>query len=99
MAAAPQVGGRLRRFLPLLFLAASPAFATTFFLTVAGLGGEPDYETRFALLATDTDKILRGSGGNRAIGLELVVKRGDVRHVIGRHDAFDYERVVTIQRG
>ncbi len=53
----------MRRFLPLLFLAASPAFATTFFLTVAGLGGEPDYETRFALLATDTDKILRGSGG------------------------------------
>ncbi len=44
-------------------LAAGPAFATTYFVTVAGLGGEPDYETRFALLATDTDKILRGVGG------------------------------------
>jgi hypothetical protein len=42
---------------------ATPAFCTTFFLTVAGLGGEPDYETRFNLLASDTDKILRGSGG------------------------------------
>ncbi len=43
-------------------LAVSPAFATTFILTVAGLGGEPDYEQRFALLATDTDKILRAGG-------------------------------------
>jgi hypothetical protein len=41
----------------------APAFATTYFVTVAGLGGEPDYETRFNLLANDTDKILRGSGG------------------------------------
>ena len=48
----------------LLMLAlASPSFATTFFVTVAGLGGEPDYEQRFTMLATDTDKILRGSGG------------------------------------
>ncbi len=44
------------------FLAASPAFATTYILTVAGLGGEPDYEQRFALLATDTDKILKSGG-------------------------------------
>jgi hypothetical protein len=41
---------------------ATPAFPTTFFLTVAGLGGEPDYETRFNVLASDTDKILRGGG-------------------------------------
>src|SRR5271168_3359020 len=51
----------LSRFV-LLFLTVSPAFATTYFLTVAGLGGEPDYEQRFALLATDTDKILRAGG-------------------------------------
>jgi hypothetical protein len=36
-----------------------PAFASTYILTVAGLGGEPDYEQRFTMLATDTDKILR----------------------------------------
>ena len=46
-----------------LLAIASPAFATNFFLTVAGLGGEPDYEQRFALLATDMDKILRAGGG------------------------------------
>jgi hypothetical protein len=42
---------------------ASPSFATTFFVTVAGLGGEPDYEQRFTMLATDTDKILHSSAG------------------------------------
>ncbi|MGD1070328.1 MAG: hypothetical protein ABSB15_09315 [Bryobacteraceae bacterium] len=52
----------MKRVLLALALA-SPAFATTFFVTVAGLGGEPDYEQRFTMLATDTDKILHGSGG------------------------------------
>jgi hypothetical protein len=33
-------------------------------LTVAGLGGEPDYEQRFQMLATDTDKMLRDSPGS-----------------------------------
>jgi len=42
-----------------MLVAASPAFGATYFLTVAGLGGEPDYEQRFAALATDTDKILK----------------------------------------
>jgi len=36
-------------------------------VTVAGLGGEPDYEQRFAMLATDTDKVLRASGGDRVV--------------------------------
>ena len=42
--------------------AATPAFASTYIVTVAGLGGEPDYEQRFTMLATDTDKILRAGG-------------------------------------
>jgi hypothetical protein len=53
----------MKRWLFASALLASPAFATTFFVTVAGLGGEADYETRFTLLANDTDKILHGSGG------------------------------------
>lgn len=36
-------------------------------VTVAGLGGEPDYEQRFTMLASDTDKALRASGGDRVI--------------------------------
>ena len=43
-------------------LAISPAFATTYMLTVAGLGGEPDYEQRFTMLASDTDNILKAGG-------------------------------------
>ncbi len=35
--------------------------ATTFYVTVAGLGGEPDYEQRFASLAQETDKLLHSS--------------------------------------
>ena len=57
---------RFRLRLPILaalcIAAASPSFAATYILTVAGLGGEPDYEQRFAALATDVDKILRGGG-------------------------------------
>jgi hypothetical protein len=64
MAAAAEVGGRLKKSLLVLAALASPAFATTYFVTVAGLGGEPDYEQRFAMLATDTDKLLQGGGGS-----------------------------------
>jgi len=49
----------------ILFLvtAGQSAFGATYFLTVAGLGGEQDYEQRFQMLATDTDKLLRDSPG------------------------------------
>ena len=45
-------------------IASHAAFGATYFLTVAGLGGEPDYEQRFQMLATDTDKLLRDSPGS-----------------------------------
>jgi hypothetical protein len=64
MAAPPQMGCRLRLLFPLLVLAASTLQATTFYVTVAGLGGEPDYEQRFAAYATDTEKILTEKGGD-----------------------------------
>jgi hypothetical protein len=50
------------KYLPILLLVGTQAFASTYFVTVAGLGGEPDYEQRFTLLANDTDKLLRGTG-------------------------------------
>ncbi len=46
----------------LCLCAVTPAFSATYILTVAGLGGEPDYEQRFTMLANDTDKVLRGGG-------------------------------------
>ena len=46
-----------------LFLAALPARAGIYYVTVAGLGGEPDYEQRFTAMANDLDKLLKASGG------------------------------------
>jgi hypothetical protein len=62
MAAPPQVGCRLR--LSAFLLIACSLHATTFYVTVAGLGGEPDYEQRFAAYATDTEKLLTEKGGD-----------------------------------
>jgi hypothetical protein len=66
---APKVGcGLIRRLAQILCIgllaAIVPATAATHYVTVAGLGGEPDYEMRFAGLAGDVEKILRGSGGD-----------------------------------
>ena len=48
----------------LLLIAAGPARADTYFVTVAGLGGEPDYEQRFTELATDLDRIFKAAGAS-----------------------------------
>jgi len=47
-----------------LFLSSLPAQAASYFVTVAGLGGEAEYEQRFTALAQDLDKLLKGSGGD-----------------------------------
>jgi hypothetical protein len=44
-----------------------PVRADTYFLTVAGLGGEPDYEQRFAGLAADLDRVLKGAGADNHV--------------------------------
>jgi len=49
--------------LALVLFSALPARAGTYFVTVAGLGGEPDYEQRFTAAATDLDRVLKSSGG------------------------------------
>jgi len=43
-------------------LSALPMQAASYYVTVAGLGGEPDYEQRFTALAKDLDKLLKASG-------------------------------------
>jgi len=45
-------------------LSALPANAASYYVTIAGLGGEPDYEQRFTALAKDLDKLLKASGGD-----------------------------------
>ncbi len=48
----------MRSWLTTVILLA-PLHAATFYVTVSGIGGEPDYEQRFALLATETEKTLK----------------------------------------
>jgi hypothetical protein len=55
------------KFATLLLLITGAARATTFYLTVAGLGGEPDYEQRFSLWATEIEAILKSAAGDSHI--------------------------------
>lgn len=53
------------RFAALLIAAlfvALPARAGIYYVTAAGLGGEPDYEQQFTQLANDLDKLLKSTG-------------------------------------
>jgi hypothetical protein len=38
------------------------AYADVYYVTVAGLGGEPDYEQRFTATAKDLEKLFKGAG-------------------------------------
>jgi hypothetical protein len=44
-----------------LGIGARAARASSYYVTVAGLGGEPDYEQRFTAMAKDLDKILKAA--------------------------------------
>src|SRR3984893_3757342 len=43
---------------------ALPAYAATYYVVAAGLGGEPDYEQPYAAAAKDLDRIFKGAGSN-----------------------------------
>lgn len=61
MAFAAEVGCGLK-LVSLLLCGALCAHATTFCVTLAGLGGEPDYEQRFTTWAKEIDQTLKGAG-------------------------------------
>jgi Peptidase C13 family len=65
----------------LLLLAASAlaAHAGTFYLTLSGLGGEPDYEQRFKMWADDIDSSLRKAGGDAHVTTLRNATRDQVR--------------------
>jgi hypothetical protein len=50
-----------------LLLAAIAAPATTFYVTISGLGGEPDYDQRFKMWADDIDTSLKKAGGDSSV--------------------------------
>jgi hypothetical protein len=45
-----------------VLIAAPLARASVYYVTIAGLGGEPDYEQRFTANASDLDKLFKASG-------------------------------------
>ena len=58
-----------RTALLVVLCAAVPAHAAAYYVTVAGLGGEPDYEQRFTASANDLDKIFKGGTGTHVYTL------------------------------
>jgi hypothetical protein len=89
MVASAKMGSGMRFPLTaLICLAATQtAFGATYFLTVSGLGGEPDYEQRFQMLATDTDRLLRDSPGTDKVVETLKgadATRGKLEAALGR---------------
>ena len=63
---APKVGGSLKLAIAMLS-AAVLCSGAVHFVTVAGLGGEPDYEQRFTALAKEVDKLVTGSAGENKV--------------------------------
>lgn len=53
--------------LAVLLMLAWSAHATTFYLTISGLGGEADYEQRFKMWAEDIDTSLKKAGGDARV--------------------------------
>lgn len=55
------MGSGVKRLFVMGMIAAAALNATTFYVTVAGLGGEPEYEQRFSGWAKDIDKALKAA--------------------------------------
>jgi hypothetical protein len=71
MAPAKEVGSRVRQtsfgFALAVLLHAASARGAVFYVTVAGLVGEPDYEQRVTAPAKDLDKVLKQYGAGQSI--------------------------------
>jgi len=55
------------RRLATFLLCAAAAHATTFYVTISGLGGEADYDQRFKMWAEDIDGSLKKAGGDAKV--------------------------------
>lgn len=83
----------------------APVLATSYYVTVAGLGGEPDYEQRFAAWASDLDKVFREAGGDVRVqtlhGPEATRERlrGVLEEIAGQAGAGDALALIIIGHG
>lgn len=55
---------KLALLLGMVCVSAAPLCAASYYVIVAGLGGEPDYEQRFTAAAKDLDRIFKSAGPN-----------------------------------
>jgi len=62
-----------------LLLTAVAAPATTFYVTISGLGGEPDYDQRFKMWAEDIDSSLKKAGGDSNVTTMQAPTREQIR--------------------
>jgi len=67
----------------LLLLAAVGVHATTFYVTISGLGGEPDYDQRFKMWAEDIDGSLKRAGGDTNVVTLKAPTREQIRTALG----------------
>jgi len=91
------------RLAAVFLLLAGAARATTFYVTVAGLGGEPDYEQRFSGWAGEIEAILKSAGGDAKIETfkGATATRANVRAALERiaHDAKPDDTLVVMLIG
>jgi hypothetical protein len=59
------------------------ANATTFYVTISGLGGEPDYAQRFKMWAEDIDSSLKRAGGDVNVTTLQAPTRDQIRARLG----------------
>jgi hypothetical protein len=59
------------------------AHATTYYVTISGLGGEPDYEQRFKMIANDIDSSLKKAGGDANVVTMVGPTREQIRARLG----------------
>src|ERR1700754_2357693 len=98
MAAAAQVGCDMKLAIGIcgLLLSVVPMRASVYYVTVAGLGGEPDYEQRFTASAKDLDKVFKADStahvfpltGNHATTTQLKDTLNAVSRDAKPNDAF-----------
>src|ERR1039458_9612553 len=79
----PTMWRQMLRALALMLAAAVCAPAATFYVTIAGLGGEPDYAQRFKMWAEDIDSSLKKSGGDVNVTTLQSPTREQIRAKLG----------------
>jgi hypothetical protein len=76
------------------------AWAATYYVTVAGLGGEPDYEQRFTANAMDLDKVFKSRTGGHVFTLTgkqaTKARLTEVMAQVAREAKADDDLVVTL---